>query len=128
MRDDSGSACGAMAGTSTDDGSPISIGMVTTSVSGIVAVSFGSASVRSLGRPATFGARGRVRKVAQTVQFVGAFEGGVDEILPHFGLGIAIGQNPPAGGHGARQRQHQNQNGEKYAAYWKNAENRQHCL
>jgi hypothetical protein len=62
----------------------------------------------------------------------------VDEILPHFGLAIAIGQNTPAGGHGARQRraravrraqrQHQNQNGEKYAAHWKNAENRQHCL
>jgi hypothetical protein len=55
-------------------------------------------------RRCLFGAQRCVRKVAQTVQFVGAFEGGVDEILPHFGLAIAIGKNTPAGGHGARQR------------------------
>jgi hypothetical protein len=92
--DDCGSACGATAGNSTEEGSPISIGMVTTGVSGIVVVSSGSASIRSLGRPATFGARGCVRKVAQTVQFVGAFEGCVDEILPHFGLAIASARTP----------------------------------
>ena len=83
-----------------------------------------------------FGAHRGVRKVAQAVQFVGTLEGGVDEKLPHFGLAIPIGQNPSAGSHRAGQRrarpvrraqcQHQNQNGEKYAAHWKNAENRQH--
>jgi len=42
-----------------------------------------------------------VRKVSQTVQFVGAREGGMDEILAHFGLTIAISQNTSARDHGA---------------------------
>ena len=75
-----------------------------------------------------------MRKVSQTVQFVGAHEGGMDEILAHFGLTIAISQNTSARDHGATaaravrraQRQHQNQNDEEYAACWKNAKNRQH--
>src|SRR5262245_8814185 len=114
--------------------------MLTTGVSGVVALFSGSASVRSLVKPATFGgapsARGSVRKVTQTVQFVGAPEGGMDEILPRFGLAISISQNTAARGHNDPQRRaravrrdqhrHQNQNGEKYAACWMNAENRQH--
>jgi len=78
-----------------------------TGVSGVVAVSSGSASVRSLGKPATlrwhlFGARRGIRKVTQTVKFVGAFESGMDDTLPRFGLAIAISQNTAVRGHGAR--------------------------
>ena len=50
-----GCACGTTAGNSTAAGSPISIGMLTTGVSLIVAASSGSESLRLLGRPATFG-------------------------------------------------------------------------
>ncbi len=93
-------ACGATVGNSTAAGSPISIGMLTTGVSWIVAASSGSASLRSLGQTGDLwgrvltservGVSGRSRRRFSSSA---RLSGGVDEELPHFGLAIAVGQH-----------------------------------
>ena len=136
---------GEATGNSVDDGSPISIGMLTPGVSFAGAVSSGSASVRSLGKPATLAASGgssertgEIRQIAQAAQLGRALESGENKKLSYFRVAIAVDQRTPgrrdSSGHGGTRsvrrtkRQDQNHNGEKYAAYWKYAENRQHQL
>ena len=92
-----GSSWGEATGSSMDEGSPISIGMLMPGVSLIEPDSSGSVSLRSPGSPASLalrlvGACRCVRQFAQAVEFVGTFEGCVNKELPRFGVAVAINQ------------------------------------